>query len=80
LHEGADLLRHLGFHFGKLGGDNLVFLVEGGVFDPVVQAAPLQGIMDFPRSVGSEKHIGPVLGRHRAKFGNGDLKIGQHFK
>ena len=80
LHERANLLRHLGFDLGKLGRDDLVFLFEARILDPMIETAALERIMNFPRAIGGEKHVGPMLCRDRAEFGDGDLKIRQHLE
>ena len=53
----------------------LQFFVEGGVVDPVVQAAALEGIMHFARAIGGEHHHRRVLCANGANLRDGDLKV-----
>src|SRR4030095_9211816 len=66
LHESADLFRHVPLDLRELRSNDLVFLFEAGVFNPVIKAAALQRVMNFASSIRSQKDIGPMLRRDRA--------------
>ena len=57
--------------------DDLVFLLGRRIVDPVVQAAPLQCVVDLARPVGCEDHARRPLGLDRADLGDRDLEVGQ---
>src|SRR5207245_10678169 len=47
---------------------------------PILEATAFESVMNFPRPVGREKDVGPVLRGNGAELGNGDLKIRQHLE
>ena len=51
-----------------------------GIIHPVIETAPLQGVVDFARAVGGNDDNRRLFGLDRAKLGNRDLKIGKHFQ
>ncbi len=54
--------------------------LEARMLNPVVEAAPLEGVVDVACAVGGENHQRRRLGRERAELGDGDRVIGQHFQ
>ena len=65
---------------GHPGGDYLHLLLEVRVVNPVVQAATLQGVVDFPGAVGGDDYHRRVGGPVGAQFGNGYLEVGQQLQ
>ena len=82
MHEGNHFARQFPGDFRRARGDDFPFAIRVRVIDPVIQAAPLQRIVNFAGAVGGENDDGTrVVGRaHRAELGDGDLKIRQHFQ
>src|SRR5579859_169127 len=84
LAEPADEQRHLagepGGRLGDAGLDDGDLLFEVGVVDPVVEAAPLQRVMDLAGAVGGDDDEGRPLGGDRAELGDRDLEIAQQLE
>ena len=80
LHESRHLLRELVVDALDLGLDDADFLVEVGIVDPQVQAAPLQRVRQLARAVRGQHHVRAVLGLHRAQLGNGHLEVREHLE
>ena len=57
--------------------DDLELLLGGRVVDPVVQAAPLERVVDLARPVRGEDHARRPLGLDRADLGDRHLEVGQ---
>jgi hypothetical protein len=51
-----------------------------GVVDPVVEAAPLEGVVDLAGAVGGEHHHRRRRRADGADLGDGDLEVGQHLE
>ena len=62
---------------GGAGAQDGQFAVKGGIVHPVIQAAPLQRVMNLARAVRGQDHDGGFSGLDRAKFGDRHLKIRQ---
>src|SRR6266853_1773419 len=80
LHESHHLARKV---FGGLRGLSLEdFELPRGVriIHPVVETAPLDGVVDLARAVGSEHDDRRFSGSHRADLGNRDLEVRQYFQ
>src|SRR5271165_6695460 len=60
--------------------DDLDLAFGGRVADPVVEAAPLQRVVQFPGPVGGEHHERRALRLDRADLGDADLEVRQHLK
>src|SRR5262249_12356765 len=56
------------------------FLLARGIVDPVINAAPLQGIVNLTGTIGSDDYDGAVFGPQCADLRDGDLKVGQQFE
>ena len=51
-----------------------------GIIDPVIEAAPLQRVVDLARAVGGDDDDRRLLRLDRADLRDRDLEIGQHFE
>src|SRR5580704_5617541 len=60
--------------------DDLDLAFGGRVADPVVEAAPLQRVVQFPGPVGGEHYERRALRLDRADLGDADLEVGEHLK
>ena len=60
--------------------DDLDLALGGRVADPVVQAAPLQRVVQLPGAVGGEDHERRALRLDRADLGDADLEVGEHLE
>src|SRR5271167_1093553 len=60
--------------------DDLDLAFGGRVVDPVVKAAPLQRVVQFPGPVGGEHHERRALRLDGADLGDADLEVRQHLK
>ena len=80
LNKSGDLLCQLAGGVRQLGADYLQFLLEVGVVDPVVQAASLQGVVNFPGPVGGDNYDGWMGRTIGAQLGYGYLEIGQQLQ
>ena len=62
---------------GDLGQHDLVFLLRGRVVDPVVEAAPLERVVDLAGPVRGQDDPRRRLGPDRADLRDRDLEVGQ---
>ena len=51
-----------------------------GIVDPVIQAAPLQRVVELARAVRRDDHDRRRCGADRAELGNRDLVVRQHLE
>ncbi len=56
---------------------DLIFGLEAGVVDPLVQATALERIVHLSGAVGGDDHERRLLCADGADLGNGDLEVGQ---
>ena len=80
LHDGDHLAGQLGRHLGRAGADDLDLALEARVVDPVVEAAPLERVVQLAGAVGGEHHERRGRGRHRAELGERHLLGRQHLE
>ncbi|VBB41346.1 hypothetical protein TRIP_B10075 [uncultured Desulfatiglans sp.] len=80
LHEAGDLLRETGLDVRHLGHDDGVFLIEGGVVDPVVEAAPLECVVDVAGPVGGDDDHRALAGLDGPHLRDRDLEVGENFQ
>src|SRR5271156_1888214 len=50
---------------------------KAGIVNPVIKAAPLQRVAQFPRAVRGQDHVRHIFGLDGAHLRHGDLKIGE---
>jgi hypothetical protein len=60
--------------------DDLDLAFGGRVADPVVEATPLQRVVQLPGPVGGEHHDRRALRLDRADLGDADLEVGEHLE
>src|SRR4051812_16246480 len=75
LDEPDDLLRQPFRHAGSLHPKNLQLARGARIIDPVVEAAPLQGVVDLARAVGCDDDGRRMFGLDRADLRYRDLEI-----
>src|SRR4029079_5943322 len=80
LHEAAELGRQVLVDAGHLRFHDLVFAFEGGVADPEVEAAALEGVVGFAGWVAGEYHERRPRGTDRAELRDGDLEVAEDFE
>ena len=79
--DGAgDLACELGIDAGHTQLDDRDFALESRMLDPVVQAAPLERVVDVAGAVRSEDHDWWLFGREHPHLRDRDLEVGQHFE
>ena len=74
---GSDLLREANFNARDAQFHYRYLAVKPWVFDPVVQAAPLESVVYVACAVGGEHHKRGTVSREHAHFGDGDLEVAQ---
>src|SRR3546814_10163580 len=77
LHEGDDLAAQSLWRTGHLAIEDRQFAFGIGIIDPVIQAAPLQCVMDFAGAVRRDDDDGRLLRLYRADLRDGALEIRQ---
>ena len=77
LDEGDHLARQPLAGAGNLGAHDLELAGEIGVVDPVIEAAPLQRVVDFAGAVGGDDDDRRRRGADRAELGDGHLVVGE---
>ncbi len=65
---------------GHLAGDDLDLLVQRRVVDPVVDAPPLEGVVDLAGAVGGDHRDRLVLGHQGADLGHRHLEVGEQLE
>ena len=80
LGEGDDLPRQAlrRFRHARLKDAELLVIIRE--VDPVVEAAPLERVVDLARTVRGEDHHRDVLGADRADLGHGHLEVGEELQ
>ena len=73
-------MRQLAGSFGDLVGDDLELFLVVRIFYPVVQAAALQRVVDFPSPVGGNYNDGWVDCLVSTQLWNRDLEVTQHLQ
>ena len=77
LHEGGHLLREPPRRLRQTRRDDPILFFEIRIFDPEVQAPPLQCVVHFARAVRGEDDNRRLGCRDRSEFGNRDLVVGE---
>src|SRR5690606_37027066 len=80
LDEGHDLGGKPLAGLRNLAPYDLKFTLRVRIIHPMIEAPPLQRVMDLARAVGGDDHDGWLLGFDGAKFRHRDLEIGQDFE
>src|SRR5713226_388385 len=75
LHKSAYPLGQMGADLGKLGCDDLILFFKSRIIDPMVETAPLEGVVNLPRTVRGQKNVGPKLGANRSDLRYRDLEV-----
>ena len=65
---------------GTFARRNREFARRIGIIHPVIQAAPLERVVDLAGAVRGDDHDRRMRGAHRAVFRDRDLEIGEDFK
>src|SRR5215208_6968838 len=80
LYGGGHLSRQLGTDIGQSGPDDLDLARELWMVDPVVETAPLEGVVQFAGSVGGEHHHRRDCRSYLPILRNRDGEGGQHLE
>ena len=80
LHDADHLPGQLLRHLGRAGPDDLDLAVEARVLDPVVEAAPLQRVVQLAGPVRGEHDDRRRRGRHGAELGDAHLVGREHLE
>ena len=80
MHEGDHLARQCGGDAGRLQPQDFGLAFGVGIIDPIIEAAPLQRIVDLAGAVGGDDDDGRRRSLDRPELGNGDLVIRQHLE
>ena len=80
LHEAHDLARQAFAGARRLDLEDLELALEVGIVDPVIEAAPLQRVVDLARAVRGDDHDRRFGRLDGAELGDRDLEIGQHLQ
>src|SRR5580658_148583 len=80
VNEADDLLAKLFRDPGQPRADNSHLFFKTGIVNPVVKAAPLQRVAQFPCSVGGQDNEWHIFGLDGAHLRDGDLKIGEQLE
>ena len=67
-------------HAGHAQLDDLDLARHRRMVDPVVEAAPLQRIVQLAGAVRGEDHVGPLLRLDRPQLGHRHLEVGEHLE
>src|SRR5881396_868225 len=76
LDQTADLLDEKPLDFGDLRSNDRILFLETRVLNPVIEAAPLQRVMDLSSAIRGQHDVGTFLGTDRSELRYGDLKVG----
>ncbi len=79
-HRPGHLGGEVGGHLGSADAHDVDLALERGEVDPVVEAPPLEGVVELAGAVRRDDHHGRVLGPDGADLGHGHLEVGEHLE
>jgi hypothetical protein len=80
LHERTHLVREVLADVRQPRADDRQLALQVGVLDPVVEAAPLERLVQVARPVGRDDHDRRLLGLDHADLGDRDLELGEELE
>ncbi len=80
LDERDDLATELFVRLRRLDPEDFQLALDVGIIDPVIEAAPLERVVNFARAVRGDDDDWRLVSLLGADFRNGDLEVGQHFE